>query len=308
MTGRPDAESGIASDDVHEAHHAETEALFPTAISDVEKPDSPAKLKAPFYASVQPKYGILHNGIPHIATAFVLGIITCLLTQYAICGSDCFTKCEQQPTSSYGHAKREVAAVLAAPYAGSTQVHNYPPTKPTNAYPSLFPSNVGYAGGTPTGAEAAVIETAPAYPLHSGQCYQLEGGVLRNGDGTDIKKGNEGNEPKFNLFHMWNNLSPWYSVERGRFGLNSSPNVPDTCQITGLHFLHRHGARYPTAGSMFSIQNLSFQGLIHIRTASYGGPAQFATKLNKDPQSWNASGSLNFLNDWYAIFRTWVAM
>ena len=254
MTGRPDAESGIASDDVHEAHHAETEALFPTAISDVETPDLPAKLKAYGRSCVQPKYGILHNGIPHIATAFVLGIITCLLTQYAIYGSGCFTKCEQQPTSSYGHAKREVAAVLASPYAGSTQVHSYPPTKPTNAYPSLFPSNVGYAGPTPTGAEPAVVETAPAYPLYSGQCYQLEGGVLRNGDGTDVKKGKEGKKSKFNLFDTWGNLSPWHSLERGRFGLDSSPNAPDTCQITGLHFLHRHGARYP-AGSTLSIQN-----------------------------------------------------
>jgi hypothetical protein len=264
MTGRPDAESWIVSDGVHEAHHAETEALLPTAISDVKTPDLPAKSKAYARPCVQPKYGILHNGIPHIATAFVLGIITCLLTQYAICGSDCFTKCEQQPTSSYGHAK-QVAVVLAAPWAGSTEVHNYPPTNPINAYPSLFPSNVGHAGATPTGAEPAVVETAPAYPLHSGGCYELlrpvslEGDVLRNDDGTNVKKGKKGNKPKFNLFHMWNNLSPWYSIERGRFGLDSSPNTPDTCQITGLHFLHRHGARYPAGEGTFSIQNLSFR-------------------------------------------------
>jgi hypothetical protein len=311
MTGRPDAESGIVSDDVHEARHAETEALLPTAISDVETPDLRAKSKAYARPCVQPKYGILHNGIPHIATVFVLGIITCLLTQYAICGSDCFTKREQQPTSSYGHAKREVGAVLAAPWAGSTEVHSFPPTKPTNAYPSLFPSSVGFAGPTPTGAEPAVVETAPAYPLHSGGCYELlrpvslDGDVLRNGDGSDVKKGKHGNKPKFNLFRTWNNLSPWYSIERGRFGLDSSPTTPDTCQITGLHFLHRHGARYPAGGGTFSIQSLSFQRLIRIRT---GGPAAFATKLNKDPQSWNASGNLDFLNKWYANFRTWIVI
>jgi hypothetical protein len=259
MMGRPDAESGIVSDDVLEARHSETEALLPTAISNVETLDLPAKSKAYARPCVQPKYGILHNGIPHIATAFVLGIITCLLTQYAICGSDCFTRCEQQPTSNYGHAKREVEAVLAAPWAGSTEVHNFPPTNPINAYPSLFPSNVGFAGPTPTGAEPAVVVTAPAYPLHSGGCYELlrpvslEGDVLRNGDGSDVKKSKQGNNTKFNLFHTWNNLSPWYSIERGRFGLDSSPNTPDTCRITGLHFLHRHGARYPAGLGMFSI-------------------------------------------------------
>jgi hypothetical protein len=303
MTGRPDVESGIVSDDVHESHHAETEALLPTTTSDVETPDFSTKSKASFYARpcVQAKYGILH-----ITTAFVLGTVACLLTQYAICGPGCFRK--HEPTSSYGHASQEVVTVLAPPYVGSTQVHNYPPTKPTNAYPSLFPSNVGYAGGTPTGAEAAVIETAPAYPLHTGQCshqllrpVSLEGDDLRNGDGSDVKKGKQkGKKPKFNLFHKWGNLSPWYSVERGGFGLDSSPNTPDTCQITGLHFLHRHGARYPTAWGTFPIQNSSSQRLIRIRTASYGGPAKFGTKLNKDPESWNASGSLDFLNDWYA--------
>ena len=303
MTGSPDVGSGIVADDVHQLHHAETEALLPTTRSNVERPE-PTKSKAPFYARpcVQPKYEILR-----ITTVFILGTVACLLAQYAIFGPGCFRKHEQQPTSSYRHAKR------ASPYAGSTEVHSYPPTKPTNAYPSLFPSNVGYAGGTPTGAEPAVVETAPAYPLHTGQCSHellraasLEGDDFRNRNDSDVKKGQENGEKlKFNLFHMWGSLSPWYSVERGHFGLDSSPNTPDTCRITGLHFLHRHGARYPTASGTFPIQNPSFQKLIRIRTESFGGPANFATKLNKDPESWNASGSLHFLNDWYAV-HTWI--
>jgi hypothetical protein len=51
----------------------------------------------------------------------------------------------------------------------------------------------------------------------------------------------------FDLLKSWGNLSPWYSVGKNTFGINSTPEVPDTCVITGLHFLHRHGARYPTA-------------------------------------------------------------
>jgi len=114
--------------------------------------------------------------------------------------------------------------------------------------------------------------------MHTGQCsHQLLQPALLEGQGSitnkDKKKG-------FSLFRSWGNLSPWYSVERGRFGLDSSAEVPDTCVITGLHFLHRHGARYPTAW------------------VDYGGPANFGTKLHKNPESWNASGPLDFLNEW----------
>lgn len=35
--------------------------------------------------------------------------------------------------------------------------------------------------------------------------------------------------------------------------------------------------------------------------ASYGGPANFATKLHKSPESWNVTGELDFLNDWCVL-------
>jgi hypothetical protein len=35
--------------------------------------------------------------------------------------------------------------------------------------------------------------------------------------------------------------------------------------------------------------------------ADFGGPAQFATKLHKSPESWNATGELKFLNDWCVL-------
>ncbi|KAG6880963.1 hypothetical protein C0993_003472 [Termitomyces sp. T159_Od127] len=84
--------------------------------------------------------------------------------------------------------------VFAPPYVGSTQVHKFPPASPTNANPTLSPSNVGYPGGTPTGAEPNVIETAPAYPIHSGAA-QL---VSPNTSGSKAKEGK-----KFDLFRQW---------------------------------------------------------------------------------------------------------
>jgi len=170
-------------------------------------------------------------GFLHLSLAFFAGLFSCALMQHAAFRHDC-----SLPKTSNQLFPRG-ANVLAAPYAGSTERHIYPPATPTNAYPSLFPTNVGYPGGTPTGAEPAVIATAPAYPLHTGAAPLVKPDSLKG------KKASKG----FDIFKLWSNLSPWYSVERTAFGLRSSPEVPDTCRVTGLHFLHRHGARYPTA-------------------------------------------------------------
>ena len=58
-----------------------------------------------------------------------------------------------------------VLDVLANPDAGPTVSHQYPPILPTNAYSTLFPSDMEYEGATPTGDEAALVVTAPSYPV-----------------------------------------------------------------------------------------------------------------------------------------------
>jgi hypothetical protein len=126
--------------------------------------------------------------------------------------------------------------IRADPSAGATNVQLFPPASPTNGNPSLFPTNVGYAGGTPTGAEPAVAVTAPAYPIHT-EVTQLVAPETLGGKGSS--KG-------FDLFKSWSNLTPWYSVGKTAFGLDTSAEAPETCRVIGLHLLHRHGARYPT--------------------------------------------------------------
>ncbi|KAJ7682173.1 phosphoglycerate mutase-like protein [Mycena polygramma] len=202
-------------------------------------------------------------GVNHLLIAFAAGTLACFLAQYAICGSSCFTYYLKDD------APATQVDALAAPWAGSTERHNYPPPTPTNAFPSLFPTDVGYAGKTPTGAEAAVIATAPTYPLHTGAAQLVAPDALTRAKGK-----------KFDLFKKWGNLSPWYSVDRTAFGLDSGPEPPQTCRVTGLHFLHRHGARYPTA------------------YASYGGPANFSSRLNAAASNWTAKGDLEFMNEW----------
>ena len=127
-------------------------------------------------------------------------------------------------------------AARAEPWVGSTEVHSYPPTSPANYDPTLFPSDVGYPGPTPTGAEPALLATAPAYPLN-----RASQGFLVVPDGYLVKG--------FNLLKKWGNLTPWYSIPTGTFGVETGPETPPGCAVTGLHLLHRHGARYPTSDS-----------------------------------------------------------
>ena len=59
---------------------------------------------------------------------------------------------------------------------------------------------------------------------------------------------------------------------------DASPIVPDGCDITQVHLLYRHGARYPTSGA---------------------APQTFAQKLvNATKTGFSVSGELSFLSDW----------
>lgn len=175
--------------------------------------------QAPFYAHPRSRL--------HVAVSFLTGIVACLIVQFLICSVKNST-----PIPSHIHTQ-------ASEQAGSTERHRFPPPKPTNAFPSLFPSNIGYAGPTPTGGEPGLVATAPAYPLHTG-APNLLSPIFSSNDNSSKKD-------YFDIFKHWGNLSPWFSVERGGFGLDSSPEAPESCTITALHLLHRHGARYPTS-------------------------------------------------------------
>jgi hypothetical protein len=210
----------------------------------------------------------------YLIMAFAAGAISCITVQYvapSFCG-DRGSVAERRPQ----HFVDDPLTYGPMDDAGSTVVHNWPPISPTNAIPKYFPSNLGYAGPTPTGAEPALIVTGPSYPVHTGAPVLVP--PTSNG-------GANGGRPtkKFDIFKKWGNLSPWYTVPSSSFGLDTSPNPPQGCNVTGLHLVHRHGARYPTSWS------------------PYGGPANFAGRLHGASQKgikWKASGDLTFLNDW----------
>ncbi|KAJ7265461.1 histidine phosphatase superfamily [Mycena haematopus] len=224
----------------YDDHEPERESLLPSSSQ------QPKRIEEP-YAN-HSCYSKPQFGVNHLLIAFVTGTLACFLVQYAICGSRCFSYHKDDAAPAPTHVD-----ALASPWAGSTERHDYPPASPTNAFRK-----------TPTGAEPGVIATAPSYPLHTSTPQ------LIRPHGTLSK----GKDKHFDLFKKWGNLSPWYSVDRTAFGVDSGPGTPETCRVTGLHFLHRHGR------------------------ASYGGPANFTSRLHAAADKWTASGDLAFMNEW----------
>ncbi|KZP16862.1 acid phosphatase, partial [Athelia psychrophila] len=151
-------------------------------------------------------------------------------------------------------------------FAGSYTSFVYPPTG-TAVATTYFPdaTEVGYGGPTPTGDEAAAIETAPSLSKVD-SIYPL------------VKPAAAGESTKaFDVTKYWGNLSPMQSVDSVL--TESSPLIPAGCSLNQVHLVHRHGARYPSGG---------------------GGPAPFATTLHNATLAggFSASGSLEFLNTW----------
>jgi hypothetical protein len=147
-------------------------------------------------------------------------------------------------------------------------------TNAAAANSALFPpeSVVGFPGPTPTGQEPNAIQTAKSYPYNDGSSNSYP--LIKpqpHGSGSE--------SPDFDISKYWGNLSPWYSVRSSDYGLpDANPLVPAGCDVTQVHLLYRHGARYPTSGA---------------------APQTFAQKLvNATKTGLSVSGDLSFLSDW----------
>lgn len=181
---------------------------------------------------------------------------------------------------------------------GATEVHEYPPASPTNQKPEHFPTEIGYPGPTATGAEPGLVMTAgaglypswkgtdglvgaPTWDKHSSSSDEFPSWIE---EADEISGKGKPPKEKFNIFHNWGNLSPFYSVPRSSFGIESGPEVPYGCELKGAHILHRHGARYPTTWF------------------GYGSPSAFASRLHAAAENsttpLKATGALEFLNTW----------
>lgn len=184
-----------------------------------------------------------------LALGFLCGVGAVILVQIVV-GNDP----SSQPPSLSSFLRRNLLYTRDAPAIpegsfpadiGSTLAHQYPPASPTNADTGLFPTQVGFPGGTITGAEAFVVATAGAYPTGAGVAGLVDPGVASGGGTPSWIDNSGGDGGKFSIFQSWSNLSPAYSVPKGAFGLDSTPEVPSGCELRGVHILHRHGSRYP---------------------------------------------------------------
>ena len=117
------------------------------------------------------------------------------------------------------------------------------------------------------GDEAAELATATAEPKLTAAFPLLNPTTFKNKSAS------------FNVLRQWGNLAPMFSVDS--FGLpHASQLIPEGCELTQVHLVHRHGARYPTSGSP---------------------PAAFAAKLHNATvlgTGFTATGDLAFLNTW----------
>ncbi|KAJ5157224.1 phosphoglycerate mutase-like protein [Penicillium canariense] len=123
-----------------------------------------------------------------------------------------------------------------------------------------------YAGTVATGAAPFLAEINPA-PF--GEATYVHNAPLET---SEPIKGAHGR----NIFHLMGDLSPYFSPEEG-FCVDEYP-LPRGANITQMHLLQRHGARYPS----------SSEGL-----DSWG-----AGIVNATAKGTVFQGELEFLNDW----------
>ena len=276
----PDEERGYVDydpTDREDEHHA----LLPSTTQELKESPAPQPQRR---QCCKPKRPLKPFLVPLVS--FLAGGSAVLLVQ--LLQANCLFPFKPSTTTSYPYASRPNTLTaangedgFAPPYLGSKEIHNYPPTSPTNDFPSLFPTEVGFPGPIGTGAEAALVQTAPVYPKQSGAPLLVPPRPNSKDKSTDEGGVGGGN---FDMFKSWGNLSPWYSVDQGAFGVSGGPETPRGCTVEGVHILHRHGARYPTEYTAFA------------------SPSGFAAKLHKANQGKKskvkAKGDLEFLNTW----------
>lgn len=146
-----------------------------------------------------------------------------------------------------------------------------------SAYPThLFPTDVGFVGATRTGGVPYLRATDPV------------AGTTGIGAGTTTARVPQpletefpvadGAQPDFHPVDYWGNVKP-YAPAAGGFGAKEFA-LPLTCTVQQAHYLHRHGARYPTSGSSFTPQVLYGALQEAIEAASFEGPLEFLNAWN----------------------------
>ncbi|EPQ30302.1 uncharacterized protein PFL1_02418 [Pseudozyma flocculosa PF-1] len=140
---------------------------------------------------------------------------------------------------------------------------------PTTDAAGAFPTDVGYLGTTKPGA-------APFLVVND----RIPGS--RGNSPVETRWNTTGpSDPSFDIFKNVGNESPYFSTPLFASFQEKAAVLPETCTVSQVHLLHRHGARYPTSST------------------TEGAPLFGATIANASKaDAFNATGPLSFLNDW----------
>ena len=130
-----DPEPGLEGRNAHEADERVGLLSGSQPIGDADRIDDSRHLTVGNCAST-PRYAL-----KHVLASFAGGIAACLAVQLSLFGPGCYSF--QQRTAGNG-ADTDQVDVNAAPWVGSTTVHNYPPPSPTNNFPELFPTKYAF--------------------------------------------------------------------------------------------------------------------------------------------------------------------
>jgi hypothetical protein len=141
----------------------------------------------------------------------------------------------------------------------------------TGALEQLFQTSPElWPGPTPTGKHAAFL--AQTNPAPWGMSYvppmPLETALPISG-----------NSQNKSIFQLMGQLSHYFPSPG--FGAEEYP-LPPSANITHMHLLHRHGARYPTGDSSVATFGSKIQNITKNGTASWSGDLSFLSSWSYD--------------------------
>ncbi|KAN0060550.1 hypothetical protein ACQY0O_007005 [Thecaphora frezii] len=133
----------------------------------------------------------------------------------------------------------------------------------------VFPTNVGFLGTTKAGVAPFLVTQDRIAGSLGNRPIDTRWNATDDSDGS------------FDIFQHLGNESPYFSSPLFADFQRKAAVLPETCTVSQLHLLHRHGARYPTS---YSTEGAPHFGAV---IANLSGTAGF-----------KATGPLGFLNDW----------
>lgn len=135
---------------------------------------------------------------------------------------------------------------------------------PVSSSTDAFNLNPGFAGPYTTGAAAMLANTnaAPAVTGIPTKAHNLPNPIETEIQSSDHKDGDE------SIYRLMGGQSPYFPSDYGIYNFG----MPEQCRVKQLHYVGRHGSRYPSSTPDFAetLENATFQ----------------------------ASGELAFLNEW----------